>query len=208
MVAQALAAEELHLLIGTAATKDAVVAALPTATHVHLACHGAASIMDRPMNAALSLAGNTPLHAEEILELDDFAPRLVVASACQTGVIQGYETADEALTLGAMFVAAGAAGVVSTLWSISDRATAFLMSRLYELLAEQPEEQPAVALREAQRWLRELTVREEEAYIAGHPVLRQYQPARGAGSVAAVRGATTRPFSKLTAWGAFIFSGA
>jgi CHAT domain-containing protein len=207
MVARALAAEELNLLVREAATKDAVVAVLPGATHVHLACHGAASILDRPMNTALSLANNTPLHAEEILELSGFAPRLVVASACETGVIQGYETADEALTLGVMFVAAGAAGVVSTLWSISDRATALLMSRFYELLIEQPKERPAVALREAQRWLRELTNKEAESYITAHPALRQHQTPRGRELPDVGKAATMQPFSKLTMWGAFIFSG-
>jgi CHAT domain-containing protein/tetratricopeptide (TPR) repeat protein len=208
MVAQALAAEELDLLVGTAATKEAVVASLPGATHVHLACHGTAAILDRPMNAALSLAGNQPLNAEEILELDGFAPRLVVASACETGVIQGYETADEALTLGAMFVAAGAAGVVSTLWSISDLATALMMSRFYELLARQLDEQPAVALREAQLWLRELTIERAEAYIAAHPLLREHRAARGEGLRADSEAATASPFSEITTWGAFVFSGA
>jgi CHAT domain-containing protein/tetratricopeptide (TPR) repeat protein len=208
MVAQALAAEELDLLVGVAATKEAVVAALPAATRVHLACHGAASILDRPMNAALSLAGNEPLYAEEILQLDDFAPRLVVASACETGVIQGYETADEALTLGVMFVAAGAAGVVSTLWSISDLATALLMSCFYELLAEQPEEQPAVALCQAQLWLRELTIADAEAYMTARPALRQHQAARGKEFPANSKSPSARPFSKITTWGAFVFTGA
>jgi len=208
MVAQAFTAEEVDLLVGVAATKEAVVAALPSATYVHLACHGAASILDRPMNAALSLAGNKPLYAEEILELDDFAPRLVVASACKTGVIQGYETADEALTLGVMFVAAGAAGVVSTLWSISDLATALLMSRFYELLAKQPEEQPAVALRQAQLWLRELTADKADAYMAARPALRQHQATRSRGLRADGKGPSARPFSTITTWGAFVFTGA
>ena len=208
MVAQALAVEVVDLLVTTAATKGAVVAALPGATHVHLACHGAAAILDRPMNAALSLADDEPLYAEEILDLDGFTPRLVVASACETGVIQGYETADEVLTLGAMFVAAGAAGVVSTLWSISDRATAFLMSRFYELLGEQLKNQPAVALREAQLWLRELTVEEEEAYIARHPSLLNHGAARGDGPRAGSEATTARSFSEIAKWGAFVFSGA
>jgi CHAT domain-containing protein len=160
------------------------------------------------MNAALSLAGDEPLYAEEILQLDDFAPRLVVASACETGVIQGYETADEALTLGVMFVAAGAAGVVSTLWSISDLATALLMSCFYELLAKQPEEQPAVALRQAQLWLRELTTADAGAYMTARPALRQHQAARGKEFPANSRNPSARPFSKITTWGAFVFTSA
>jgi hypothetical protein len=82
------------------------------------------------------------------------------------------------------------------------------MSRLYELLGEQPEEEPAVALREAQCWLRGLTIREMLAHIAAHPVLRQHQATRGAARRAESMGATTRPFSKIKIWGAFIFSGA
>jgi CHAT domain-containing protein len=98
--------------------------------------------------------------------------------------------------------------VVSTLWSISDRATALLMSRFYELLIEQPKERPAVALREAQRWLRELTNNEAESYITARPALRQHQTPRGKDLPDVGKAATLHPFSKLTMWGAFVFSGA
>jgi CHAT domain-containing protein len=97
---------------------------------------------------------------------------------------------------------------VSTLWSISDFATALLMSRFYELLAQQLEEQPGMALREAQHWLRELTIEQAEAYIATHPLLREHQAARGEGLRAGSEVATARPFSEVTTWGAFVFSGA
>ncbi len=69
------------------------------------------------------------------------------------------------LTLGTMFLAAGAAGVVSTLWSIDDFATALLMSRFYELLREDTFSDPGEALRGAQLWLRSVTWAEEEAYL-------------------------------------------
>ena len=206
----ALAVGELDLLVGTDATKENVLAALPSTTHAHLACHGAASIFGQALEAAVSLAHDEPLLAREILELDGFRPRLVVASACETGVVQGYDAADEVLTLGAMFVAAGAAGVVSTLWSIEDFPTALLMSRFYEQLQEGLVGDPAGALRGAQLWLRSLTPDEEDRYLATRPVLRtQRGERRPTGAETATEAQDDgRLYANITTWGAFVFSGA
>jgi hypothetical protein len=129
LIAATLPAESLEMLIGEDATHDHVIASLTGATHVHFACHGAASFFDPAFTAALSLAHEQPLGIQELLEIPDFAPRLVVASACETGVIQGYSTADESLTLASLFVGAGAAGVVATLWAVDDYATALSSQR-------------------------------------------------------------------------------
>jgi CHAT domain-containing protein len=210
LVVDALAVGELDLLVGTDATKENVLAALPSATHAHLACHGAASIFGQALEAAVSLAHDEPLLAREILELDGFRPRLVVASACETGVVQGYDAADEVLTLGAMFVAAGAAGVVSTLWSIEDFPTALLMSRFYEQLQEGLVGDPAGALRGAQLWLRSLTPDEEDRYLATRPVLRTQRGERRPTGAETATGAQDdgRLYADITTWCAFVFSGA
>jgi CHAT domain-containing protein len=97
---------------------------------------------------------------------------------------------------------------VSTLWSISDLATALLMTRFYDLLAKQLVEEPAGALRQAQLWLRELTVEDAEAYIAARPALRQHQAARGKELRAGQTDPSARSFSNITRWGAFVFTGA
>jgi CHAT domain-containing protein len=204
LVADTLAPADVEMLLGRAATKENVLRALEHATLAHFACHGAASVLGEPSEAALSLANNEPLLADDVLALDPFSPRLVVASACESGVVQGYAEADETLTFGAMFIAAGAAGVVATLWSIDDDASALLISRFYELLAHDDIDGPAHALRGAQLWLRDLTVDDEQAYLDEHAALR----ARRGERHAAGRLGKDSPYSSILAWGAFVFSGA
>jgi CHAT domain-containing protein len=165
-------------------------------------------VWDEALSAGPSLANSEVLSAREVLDLEGFRPRLVVASACETGVIQGYETADEALALGTVFVAAGAAGVIATLWAVDDYATALLMSRFYEILAED-RLAPAEALRSAQLWLRELTPRLEEDYLLSRSALRKHRSERLARTTRAEMPRTPdRPYGASSIWAAFTFSGA
>jgi CHAT domain-containing protein len=75
-----------------------------------------------------------------------------VLSACQTGL--GKEIKGEGLVgLTRAFMYAGAPRVIVSLWSVSDRATASLMGRLYrEMLRDG--RTPAASLRAAQLALR------------------------------------------------------
>jgi CHAT domain-containing protein len=65
----------------------------------------------------LTLAGQTRLSLARIIspEVDFLALRLVVLSACETGLIEFEQAPDEFLGLPAGFLEAGAPGVVSTL---------------------------------------------------------------------------------------------
>ncbi|MCL1470440.1 CHAT domain-containing protein, partial [Argonema antarcticum] len=82
--------------------------------------------------------------------------RLVTLSACETGLVDTALT-DEYIGLASGFLYAGATNVVSSLWSVSDLATAFLMIRFYLELAKKPSLSVAVALKKAQNWLRNLS---------------------------------------------------
>lgn len=166
------------------------------------------------MNAGLSLANDEVLTGRDIIALCDFEPRLVVASACDTAVIPGYETADEALSLATILLGAGAAGVVATLWAIDDYATALLMSRFYEVFlagkgSGEWTPDPASALRQAQLWLRDLTDTEEQAYLATRPALRAHRESRRARSDDdADVDSGALPYHDITVWSAFVFHGA
>lgn len=212
MVADVFAADELTLLVGTAATKNAVVDMLPGAQYVHFACHGSAQLHDTALTAGLSFANNEVLKASEVLNLRGFEPRLVVASACETGVIQGYESVDEVLALGTVFIGAGAATVVMSLWAVDDYPTALLMSRFYEVLAESERTlgriDACAALRDAQLWLRELTPDTEESYLTSRPNLRAHREAKRSrsGSSAQLTSAD-RPYSPLHVWAPFVVTG-
>lgn len=78
--------------------------------------------------------------------------RLVTLSACETGLVSSVST-DEYIGLASGFLYAGATNVVSSLWSVSDFSTAFLMIRFYENLKNE-NLSVSQALQAAQNWLR------------------------------------------------------
>ena len=141
--------------IGFAANKSAVVGpALSRYRYVHFATHGFLDT-ERPSLSAIALslvdANGSPregfLRMHDLYNMD-LSADLVVLSACQTGL--GKEIRGEGLVgLTRAFMYAGAARVIVSLWSISDRATATLMARLYrEMLRDK--RTPAASLRAAQ----------------------------------------------------------
>ena len=54
-------------------------------------------------------------------------------SACETGLYDINRNPDEFIGLPGTFTALGAAGVLGTLWPVSDAATALLIAKFYEL---------------------------------------------------------------------------
>ncbi len=116
---------------------------------IHFATHGELNEQD-PLGSALLLvpgAGEDGrLEVREIFGLD-LKARLVVLSACETGLGQ-LSTGDELVGLQRAFLYAGTPAVVTTLWKVDDRASYLLMRAFYERLAT---EDATLALRDAQR---------------------------------------------------------
>jgi CHAT domain-containing protein len=147
--------EEVVAATGFGATRDlALRGALGSFSIVHLAAHGIVD-PERPERSALLLSRfdnqgrrrEGRLTAEDVRGLDIPAD-LVVLSACQTAL--GRDLRGEGpMGLTHAFLSAGASGVVVSLWSVDDRATAVLMERFYHglLVGGLP---PAEALRQAQ----------------------------------------------------------
>jgi CHAT domain-containing protein/tetratricopeptide (TPR) repeat protein len=141
------------LLLGSNATESAVKHAdLAQYRIIHLAVHGFANAAD-PNRSALILISDPAagedglLQASEIVQLHLNAD-LVVLSACNTAV--GPVEGEEGITaLSRAFLLAGAKGVVSTLWSISDGYSLVVMRHFYRHLAAR--EPPAEALTKAKR---------------------------------------------------------
>ena len=106
---------------------------------LHFATHGLVSLR-APLRSALLLSsdGNAGRHdgllsVREILRLRLASP-LVVLSAC--GTARGRLIAGEGVQgLAQAFLQAGARAVVATLWEVSDRRTAALMTSFYAALA-------------------------------------------------------------------------
>jgi CHAT domain-containing protein len=140
-------------LSGEEATAEAVAAALPAARTLHLACH-AHSDPQHPWDSAVVMAHDEPLTMRRLQALR-LRARLAVLSACETGH-SSYRLLDEAIGMPSALLQAGVAGVIASLWRVSDEATMPLMVAFYDRLRADPQ-RPALALREAQRWLRDTT---------------------------------------------------
>lgn len=186
---------------GEDATRAWVLAQIPRASHVHLACHGSSDLTSQA-GGSLLLADDTRLTVADLTGGRLNGCRLATASACQSGHYSITDTPEEFTGLPAGFLQAGAACAVVSLWQVRDDATALLMTRFYELLNPHPgnaSPQPAHALREARTWLRHLTTHQAEQYIQGHPHLTQ--------AVNLVPSATTGspepPYADPQFWAAF-----
>jgi CHAT domain-containing protein/Tfp pilus assembly protein PilF len=150
-------------------------------THGYFLPDGTLSLADgQPLSLALQnpllrcgllLAGCNQPHAAgqddgvltglEIVGLDLRGTRLVVLSACETGVGQ-IHSGEGVAGIRQAFQLAGAASVVATLWQVPDRESVQLMSTFFENL----EETAPSALREAQLAL----IRgRRERFEAAHP---------------------------------------
>jgi len=141
-------------LIGPAATKSAVLAAMPQANIIHLATHGLLEDLGTGVPGVLALAPTAEdagyLTAAEILALP-LTAQLAVLSACNTG--QGTITGDGVLGLSRSLLTAGVDSVAVTLWSIPDEPTELLMTTFYDALQTTPNR--AIALQQAMLKTRE-----------------------------------------------------
>jgi len=120
-------------LIGNAATESALRARVGAGVDVlHLATH---ALFDPvyPLQSSLILSDGrkaVPLSAETLFA-NPLAARLVILSACETGMGQ-VVSGDELLGLARSFYLGGASSVVSSLWPVEDRATQMFMEAFHE----------------------------------------------------------------------------
>ena len=191
------------------ATRQALLEALPGYSIFHFSCHGFANFLS-PLDGGLVMANDEILSLRDFLNLRLSGARLAVLSACETG-IPGLKLPDEVVNLPTSFLQSGVAGIISSLWSVSDMSTMMLMSRFYELwrldsLA------PPEALRQAQIWLRDTTNGEKTAYFKS--LLPEFSGDRMPSGVAdvlykvvALSHSGTRDFSPPFYWAAFSYWG-
>jgi CHAT domain-containing protein/tetratricopeptide (TPR) repeat protein len=167
-LARAFGPERTVVLEHAAATREAVVAAAGTSSHLHFSCHGFYDWTD-PLRSGLVLAAGNVLDVAEIMSprVDLGATRLVVLSACETGLSDYARYPDELVGLNFGVLLAGAPAVISTMWAVDDRSTSLIMSELYRRVLDG--EPVATALRHAQTWLSRLTVAELTAWVDTNP---------------------------------------
>lgn len=145
---------EARVLLGAEATEAALHVLRPgQATVVHLAAH---TLLDEssvrgPAVVLTAGAGEDGLVFPSELAARPFGGRLAVLAGCQTA-LGGADDGRALASLTGALLAAGAEGVVATLWRVDDQATAAFMEQFYYYLGRG--ERPAAALRSAKRRLR------------------------------------------------------
>ena len=166
---------EAQLLTGAAASRAEVLRRAPEVGVLHIASYG---VLNRrnPLFSYVELAptgsadGRLEVHDVFGMGLD---ARLVVLSACQTGVGSGLmadvPAGDEWVSLSRAFLVAGARRVVASLWLVEDRSTAELMGALHARLAAGAT--ASAALAGAQRAVMAQPGRSHPFYWAGFEVM-------------------------------------
>jgi CHAT domain-containing protein/tetratricopeptide (TPR) repeat protein len=194
-------------------TKQQVIAGVQGHSYVHFSCHGAYNWSDAAQSGLELADGRLTLAELQRGVMDLSSARLVTLSACETGVSDVIEAnAEEYVGIPAGFLLAGVPCVVSSLWAVPDLSTALLMERFYRNhLGKRMDF--AAALREAQRWVRELSVVEVARYVE-----RGYRESEQRGKEGLFRqmryyqarvkqNPALRPFEHPYFWAAFTING-
>lgn len=196
------------VLQGESAQLDAVLRSIKGRDYWHFATHGKFNWMD-PRESGLILSEKQLLSVDALVNADSLGtPRLVVLSACETGLHDTFKTPEEFSGLPAAFLQIGASAVLSTLWPVDDLSTALLISKFYDLHRGQGLA-PALALQQAQGWLKQASLEALRAYAkvavqqgritsnSAEPLVNLRAPSEGVASLEGVAAESrTAPFAQ------------
>lgn len=191
-------------------SKAEVLASLQGQDIWHFACHGEFDL-NAPLNSRLGPLKDGWLTLEDLFDARGLGnPRLVVLSACSTGLYDTRELPSEFIGLPNAFLQLGATAVVATLWPVEDISTTLLVGRFYDeyLGGGKPS---CSALRAAQLWLRTARVddlrRAVDAWVGGGRIKAERVAVVEQG-LKALDGWKTTPFAQPSYWAAFVHFGA
>jgi CHAT domain-containing protein len=140
-----------------------VLASLKGRSHWHFATHGVFDL-EEARRSALAMKDGEVLSVDALLEAEDLGrPRLVVLSACETGLHDIERLPEEFVGFPGAFMSAGAHAVLATLWPVDDCATTLITARFYDGHLKNGLA-PGAALRQAQLWLASATRQQLAAY--------------------------------------------
>ncbi len=196
-----------RLLDPAETNRGSLLAALTEVTVGHLAGQ-AHSDPHAPLESAICLPRGSHLTLRDLLRPAGGEAisrlRLLVLSANQMPLFAAGDLPETtAVPLPAGLLRAGLPAVVASFWPVEDTSRILLLVRFYELLPEE-KMSPAVALRQAGRWLRELTEAQLVEYLEGHG-LQEPLAAEVARARQALQGgrAAERPYAAPYHWASF-----
>jgi len=199
---------DTHPVLDQEASKELVLQEMGGKGFLHFACHGSYGWHGNPLGSSLFLAGDQALTLKELIAGQNLqGSRLVVLSACETGIANMTPGPDEYVGLPAGFLLLGVPGIVSSLWVVNDRSTFLLIERFYQNLLRQGLA-PSQALREAQLWLRDVTRKELGDYFKSHIRIGASEAATAFMETSLAGDPEERPYANPFYWAAFLFTGA
>jgi hypothetical protein len=201
----------LAVVYGMKATKRAALDALRGASHWLFSTHAAFDSADA-RGSGLVLANGETLSIDDLLTAPYLgSPRLVVLSACETGLHDTLQAADEFVGLPVSFLQMGAGAVLASLWSVADTSTALLTSAFFHHHVIN-RERPAAALRRAQSWVAGATVSAIRAVLesASSPETREELRTEITRILSEFENLdpAAKPFEHPFYWGGFVLYGA
>ena len=124
-------------LIGSDATKEAVLSRLDNVALLHLAAHGDSKTGEIALAPNVSSKSRIPSRKDYLLTMPDvlsvgLRAKLVVLSCCHSG--QGEVSDEGVVGIARAFLGAGARSVLVALWAIDDDATLEFMRVFYQYL--------------------------------------------------------------------------
>ncbi|MGK7940896.1 MAG: CHAT domain-containing protein [Crocosphaera sp.] len=146
-----------HIFKHEEANQPDVKKALNNYGVVHFSCHGFADFTE-PLKSGLLMSYDQILSLQDLFELN-LQIRLAILSACETS-LPGMENLDEVVSLPTGLLQTGVAGVVASLWSVSEISTMILVARFYDFWRKDNLE-TSEALLKAQKWIRDTTKQEK-----------------------------------------------
>ena len=200
------------------ATNEAVITALPQGYDIfHFTGHGTYNFQN-PALSYLALAGEDQLTVADIRDLDLRSYQLVSLAACETAITGNHTITTEYVGLVSGFMGCGVGHVVSSLWKVDDLSTSFLMIKFYEnlfMFDNLKAGDIAIALKQAQTWLRDLTIEELDKFLEEYkPQIEKVLTQLRAGqrslfkeSLEKIKQRQPLPFVKPYYWAGFIVSG-
>ncbi len=183
-----------------------------TPAYLHFATHGSYQWHD-PLESGLEFAHGERLKLGYLLSKQQMlvGSRLVILSACETGITD-IGVPGEAMGLPSAFMQAGAPGVISTLWTVSDLSTTFLIGKFFQLHRDQ-NIKPPKALAQAQEWLRSATYEDLRDWLSRH-IKKEASPhlLRAVEVLIWLRDKAAqfpdqRPYEEPYYWAGFVYSG-
>ena len=141
-------------LLGSRATKQAVLQAIPSVSLIHLAAHGNSERGEIALSPQRT-TNDIPQEEDYLLTMSEIQgvqvrAKLVVLSCCHSG--RGLVKKEGVLGIARAFLASGARSVLVASWALEDEATAKLMKRFYKHLVGG--ESASESLHQAVQWLR------------------------------------------------------